>query len=133
VTQRKKQETRTAPQVGIVFSFDDKLWIERTVLEKAGDYGKFKIHEGDHVIYWGRLILKCVVPQDLEYEHIPRGRVAFNTFTKRYRLMLDRCILRQKNLVAAIKRQMGLPQKETDTLTDPHYRCGECVALRSLD
>jgi hypothetical protein len=130
---RKRGEARISPQVGIIFFFDQKLWIESTPLDCAGAYGEFKIHDGDHVVYWDRLILERAAPQDLDYENVPRGRVVFNTFTKRYRLMLDRCILRQKNLVAAIKRQMGLPQKETDTLTDPHYRCGECVALRGLD
>jgi hypothetical protein len=47
--------------------------------------------------------------------------------------MVDRCILRQEDLVAAIKQQMRLPPKKTDTFTDPHYRCAECVALRGLD
>jgi hypothetical protein len=132
MTQKKKQQTRTAPQVGIIFFVDHKLWVETTPLETAGNYGEFKIHEGDHVIYWDRLILEGVVPRGLEYENVPRGRVAFNTSTRRYRLMLDRCILRQKSVVATIKQQMGLPPKETDTFTDPHYRCAGCLDLRGL-
>jgi hypothetical protein len=47
--------------------------------------------------------------------------------------MLDRCILRQQDLVASIMHQMVLAQGQTDLLTDTHYRCAECVALRGLD
>jgi hypothetical protein len=133
MTQKTKRETRTAPQVGIIFFVDHKLWIESTPLVAAGIYGEFKIHEGDHVVYWDRLILDGVVSQESDYENVPRGRVVFNTRTRRYRLMLDRCILRQKSVVAAIKQQMGLPPKETDTFADPHYRCAECVASCGLD
>jgi hypothetical protein len=131
--KRKNREMRTAPQVGIIFYFGNKLWIESTPLEKAGTYGECKIHDGNHIDYWDRLISEGLVPQDDEYQNIPRGRVVFNTSTKRYRLMLDRCILRRKSLVAAIKWQMGLPAKDTDTATDPHYRCAECLGERGLD
>lgn len=131
--KKKNPQTRPAPQVGIIFYFDNKLWIESTPLEKAGNYGECKIHDGNHIDYWDRLIRESLVPQDDEYQNIPRGRVVYNTSTQRYRLMLDRCILRRKNLVAMIKRQMGLPPKETDTSTDLHYRCAECLSERGLD
>lgn len=129
---KKNPQARTAPQVGIIFVSNRRLWVETTPLQSAGTYGEFKIHEGDHVTYWDQLILAGVVPRGLEYENVPRGRVVFNTSTKRYRLMLDRCILRRKNLVAKIEQQMGLPAEETDTDTDPHYRCAECLASHGL-
>ena len=116
MAKKKNPQTRTAPQVGIIFFFDNKLWIESTSLEKAGNYGECKIHDGNHIDYWDRLISEGLVPQDEEYQNVPRGRVVYNTSTQRYRLMLDRCILRRKNVVAAIKRQMGLPSTETDTV-----------------
>jgi hypothetical protein len=53
---KKKPQTRTAPQVGIIFFFGNRLWIETTPLECAGTYGEFKIHEGDHIVYWDQLI-----------------------------------------------------------------------------
>jgi hypothetical protein len=130
--RKKKQEMQTRPQVGIFFFFDHKLLIECTPLEQAGNWGKFKIHEDDHVAYWDRLIREGVVPRHEDYKNIPRGRVALNTATGRYLLLLDRCILRQKRLVATIKQKMGLPPNETDTDTDAHYRCAKCLAERGL-
>lgn len=129
---KKTPQTRAAQQVGVIFFFDRKLWIESTPLGKAGIYGECKIHDGNHIDYWDSLMSESLVPQDEEYQNVPRGRVVFNVSTKRYRLMLDRCILRRKSVVAVIKRQMGLPQKTTDTDTDSHYRCAECVASRGL-
>jgi hypothetical protein len=130
---KKKHKPRTAPQVGIIFFFDGKLWIESTPVEKAGNYGECKIHDGNHVDFWERLISEGLVPQDDEYQNIPRGRVVFNQSSGRYQLLLDRCILRRKKIVAAIKRQMGLPLKRTDISTDSHYRCAECLPERGLD
>ena len=110
-----------------LFFFDRKLWIESTPLEEAGNYGELKIHDGDHVHYWDRLILEGMVPRSPDYEDIPRGRVSFNTSTGRYLLLLDRCILRQKNIVALIKQQLRLTREGIDTDTDSHYRCADCL------
>jgi hypothetical protein len=129
---RKKHKPRT-PQVGIIFWFDQKLWIESTPVEKAGNYGQCKIHDGNHVNYWERLISERMVPEHVEYQDVPRGRVIFSPASERYLLLLDRCILRRKKIVAAIKRQMGLPSKGTDTDTDPHYRCAKCLASHGFD
>jgi hypothetical protein len=128
VKPKQKEKTPKMPQVGIVFLFENTLWIEGTPLEKAGTYGEFKIHEGDHVVYWDRLIAEQKVPPYTQYENVPRGRVAFNTLTRRYRLMLDRCILRDKNAVSNIQDRLNLPLKETDTFADPHYLCARCLA-----
>jgi hypothetical protein len=133
MARMKQGETPSTPRVGIIFFFDQKLWIESTSLETAGNYGQFKIHEGDHVFFWNRLIKEGLVPPYEKYENIPRGRVVFNISTMRFRLMLDRCILRQKSLVAKIEHQMGLPRKETDTDTDSHYRCGGCLVFDGRD
>ena len=130
---KKKRESRTLPQVGIFFWFEDKLWTESACVEKAGGHVDFKDHDGDHVTYWDRLISEGLVPEHVEYQDVPRGRVVFNTSTDRFHLMLDRCILRRKKIAAAIKKQMGLPAKATDTSTDLHYRCAECLVERGLD
>jgi hypothetical protein len=130
---KKKQQSRTAPQVGIIFFHAERLWIESTPLERAGNYGKCKIHDGNHVDFWEQLISQRLVPEYVEYENVPRGRVIFSPTSGRYLLLLDRCILRRKDVVAAIKRQMGLPPKGTETDTDSHYRCSECLGERGLD
>jgi hypothetical protein len=131
--KRKKSGPCNAPQVGIFFFFANRLWIESTPMEMAGNYGACKVHDGNHVDYWERLISERLVPGDEEYQNIPRGRIIFDASSGRYLLLLDRCILRQKNVVAMIKRQMGLPLRKTDTDTDSHYRCCECLFERGLE
>ena len=131
--KQKKSGTRPAPQVGIIFFFANRLWIESTPVEKADKYAECKIHDGNHIEFWERLISERLVPGDEEYQNVPRGRVIFNSSSGRFLLLLDRCILRKKNVVAAIKRQMGLPSKETDMSTDLHYRCSECLSGHGVD
>jgi hypothetical protein len=75
MAQTKQRETPITPRVGIIFLFDRKLWIESTSLETAGNYGQFKIHEGDHLVYWDRLIKEGLVPMfrgDVSYSTPPR-------------------------------------------------------------
>ena len=130
---KKKKESRSAPQVGIFFFYDHELWIESTPVQKAVVHLNFKDHDGDHVTYWEGLIKESKVPEDEEYQNVPRGRVVFHADTGRYHLLLDRCILRRKNLVAKIEQQMGLPAEETDTDTDTHYRCADCLPEGDLN
>jgi hypothetical protein len=132
VRTKKKNKSRSAPQVGIIFFYDHKLWIESTPVQKAAGHGNFKDHDGDHSTYWDGLIKEGKVPEDEEYQNVPRGRVVFHADTGRYHLLLDRCILRRKNLVAKIEQQMGLPAEETDTDTDSHYRCAACLLPRAI-
>lgn len=122
----KKSPVRE-PQVGIIFYFEQKLQLETTPVAKGGNYGEFKIHEGDHVDLWDRLVKDGQVPQHLEYQDVPRGRVAYNYSSERYRLMLDRCILGKKDVVDEITKQLDLPKRKTDVVADPHYRCAECL------
>ena len=53
------------------------------------------------------------VPPDSEYDDYPRGRVAYNTKTGKYSLLLDRCILKNKSVVNKIMSELNLPTKRT--------------------
>jgi hypothetical protein len=66
----------------------------------------------------------------MEYEESPRGRVIFNTKTKRFALYADRCILEQNLVVNQIMRAMSLPASQTKVGTDGHfghYKCFKCL------
>jgi hypothetical protein len=113
--------TRTqgeTPQVGIFWLVGTRLIIDTAPLSEAGNYGDFKIYEGDHVTLWDELERRGEVPRGSAYEEHPRGRVNFNTRTKQFTLFLDRCIL---------LRLMCLPD-DTPLSTDGHYRCFRCLA-----
>jgi hypothetical protein len=117
------------PRVGIFWLVGKRLVIDTMPLSDAGDYGDFKIYEGDHVTLWAEMEKRGEVPRDTDYEEHPRGRVNFNTKTQQFTLFLDRCILRKKNIVAKLISLMHLPN-DTALSTDAHYQCFRCLARK---
>jgi hypothetical protein len=121
VTVRKR-----APKVGIIYLVGEKLWFDTTAVARAGNFGDFSFHERYHCQYWEQLVKQRAVP-DTKYEQYPRGRVSYNRKSGKFTLLADRCILRDKNLVATIFFQMNLPVRGTETSTDSLYRCFRCL------
>ena len=117
---------RSEPHVGIFWLIRGEILFDTTPLTKAETFGDFKIHSGNHISVWQEWVLARRVPPEVEYEEYPRGRVAFDTKSKRFNLLADRCILLEKGVLAKIKNQMRLP-RNTTTGTDPHYRCQACM------
>jgi hypothetical protein len=56
----------------------------------------------------------------------------YNTKTRRFILLADRCILRDKGIIRKIKSDMGLP-KDAKVDTDEHYRCFVCLRERPVE
>ena len=130
--RRSKAKKAGVPQVGIIFLVKGKLWIDSTPVTEAEGYAHFKIHERDHHQYWGQLQRMKAVPAEVEYDEVPRGRVVYDTQTRKYTLYLDRCILKNKKLVSRIMAEMNLPFEKTETNTDSHYRCPACLRKADL-
>ena len=114
-------------KVGIFWLVGTRLVIDTAPLSEAGNYGEFLIYEGDHITLWGELERRGEVPRGSAYEEHPRGRVNFNTRTKRFTLFADPCILRKKGVVKKLLRLMCLPD-DTALSMDAHYRCFRCLA-----
>ena len=114
-------------KVGIFWLVGTRLVIGTAPLSEAGNYGDFKIYEGDHITLWAEMEECREVPRDSDYEEHPRGRVNFNTKTQRFTLFADPCILRKKGVVKKLLRLMCLPG-DTPLSTDGHYRCFRCLA-----
>jgi hypothetical protein len=115
--------------VGIFWLVGKRLIIDTAPLCEAGNYGEFKIYEGDHVTLWAELEKRGEVPRGSAFEEHPHGRVNFNTRTKRFTLFADPCILRKKNVVRKLVSLMRLPE-DTALSTDEHYRCFRCLRRR---
>lgn len=127
--RRTNQKTRT--MVGIFWLIDGQLIYAMTPLVKAERNGIYINYPEGHYDYWTVLQSQGAVPRDMEYEELPRGRVLYNSETKRYALLADRCILQDETLVAEIMQHMGLPMDDTDPSNDGpdgHYWCSECMA-----
>jgi hypothetical protein len=125
--RRRAAKKAGVPQVGIVFVYKGKVFIDGTPVTEAESLGgQFKIHDRDHYKYWEQLRGMGAVPADVEYDEVPRGRVVYDTKSRKYTLFLDRCILRNKKLVSRIRAHMSLFEN-TATDTDSHYRCPACL------
>jgi len=126
--QRRKKE----PRVGIFWVLNGEPLIDSAPLPEAEPYGDHLTHPRGHAAVWERYQRGGIVSQEMEYEESPRGRVMYNTKTRRFTLLADRCILRDKDLVRKIKSQMNLP-RNTERDTDSHYRCFACLYGNSDD
>ena len=117
--------------MGIVYLVAGKLWIEATPVPRAGNLGDFSFHERYHCQYWEQLVERGAVP-NTDYTKFPRGRVSYNRKTGEFKLLADRCILRDKKLIKAIFSRMRLPARRTKTGSDAAYRCGVCARAAPL-
>src|ERR1019366_5788743 len=114
--QRRKKE----PQVGIFWVISGKPLIDSTALSEAEPYGDFKTHPRSHIEAWEQWRLGGKVPGESEYEEFPRGRVAYDTKTKKFTLLADKYILKDKGMVSTIMSELKLPSKNTGKGTDAH-------------
>lgn len=116
--------------VGIFWLIEDRLVLDTSLLSEAEPYGDCLTHGNSHIDFWTVQQGLGTVSRHIEYEEYPRGRVVFNTRTKRFTLYADRCILARKSVVSEIKKTMHLPNGQTDVMTDGplgHYRCYRCL------
>jgi|ERR1035438_3082125 hypothetical protein len=116
------------PRVGIFWLLQDgRLLLDNTVLAEAERYGDCLSHPRSHIDTWTELQRRGAVPLDVEYEEAPRGRTVYDSRRDRFVIYADLCILRRKNTVRQIMTELNLPQNKTETCSDLHYRCLQCV------
>ena len=124
---KQSRAAQAEPQIGLFWLVNGKLVIDGTPLSEAEEYRDHVTHPRSHLEVWTLFQRNHTVPNDLEYEESPRGRVTYNAKTQRFTLLADKCIFQDKNVVRKIISEMNLPSKDTDTGTDTHYRCSVCL------
>ena len=125
--QTRQRKLAVPAEVGIIFSHGNSLWIDSTPVNEAVDYGELKTHEKGHPDYWEELQRRGVVPSDVEYDEVPRGRVTYAPKLGRALLFLDGCILIRPDLVIQIRKAMHLPPGAANEVRgDSHYVCPSC-------
>jgi len=127
------QPRKKEPRVGIFWLVDGKPLIDSAPLSEAEPYGDHMTHPRSHAAVWEQYQRNGIVSREMEYEEAPRGRVMHNTKTRRFTLLADKCILKNKRIVRKIMSEMSLPSKSTDRGTDSHYRCFACLYGSSED
>jgi hypothetical protein len=124
--------------VGIVWDVRDgngppRLVIDGTSLVEAEPYGDFLTHARGHYEVWegwrqlgpAGLVRRGLPPAIAwhEYEHFPRGRVVFNTRSRRFTLYAD-CKLQVRATLLEVLGVFGLDPLLCNVNSDLHYRTG---------
>ncbi|MBZ5598445.1 MAG: hypothetical protein LAN83_08985 [Acidobacteriia bacterium] len=122
----KKNHAKTEARLGICWLVDGKLLIDSAPLSECEHYGDHLNYPGSHIRVWEGWQQVGKAPAETEYEEYARGRVLCDKQGKKFTLLADTCILKQKHLIATIKKELHLP-KQTSLGTDPHYRCFHCL------
>ena len=65
-------------------------------------------------------------PKDMPYEEAARGRVNYEDASEKFTIFADPCIIKKKQLVNSIMRQLYLP-RGTEVMADEQYRCPKCL------
>jgi hypothetical protein len=124
--KRAKHRKVSTPEVGVFFVREDNLWVDATPVNEALLYGDVRTHDRSHEAFWEQLQASGAAPRDEEYDECSRGRVCYNTQQRIFRLYLDECIRKNKDMVARIILAMNLPSA-TRVELDSHYKCPRCT------
>lgn len=123
-----KRKVAAEPEVGIFFVYDGKPLIDGTPVSEAEPYGKFKGHASGHPSFWRTLQRNSVVPTDVEYDEVARGRVGYDMKERKFYVFADACIKKNVRMMDRIQRDMNLPSQQTaPPRLDPHYKCPGCM------
>jgi hypothetical protein len=127
-TGRTAASGNEEPRVGIFWLLrDGSLLVDSNPLAEAEPYGECLTHPRSHIDQWAEFQRNAIVPRDIEYEEMPRGRVVYDATQKRFTIYGDRCILRRKDVIRKIMSAMNLPENQIETSSDLHYRCSQCL------
>jgi hypothetical protein len=115
-----------SPRVGIFFIIGVDLYIESMPMIEGEDWVEFKTYPNSHIEYWTVLTKQLSLSSCLSYDFYPRGRVSYAKAQDKYRLSLDRCLVKNRQAIRLIKRELCLLNQRVELSTDEHYQCSIC-------
>jgi hypothetical protein len=115
-----------SPRVGIFYVIDVDLYIESTPMIEGEDWGDFKTYPNGHIEYWAVLTKQLKLSSCLSYDFYPRGRVSYSKAQDRYMLYIDRSLVKNRQTIRLIKRELCLSNQRVELATDEHYQCSIC-------
>jgi hypothetical protein len=114
------------PGLGIFWLVKNKLLIDSVELSQSEQYYDYRNCPHSHIDIWEQWQRIGKAPLESPYEEYPRGRVTYDTKTKIFMLLGDKCLLKRQDLIAKIKEELHLPNKIA-LQGDSHYRCFNCL------
>jgi hypothetical protein len=126
-----ERDENTEPQVGIFWLWGERLIMHATAFTEAERWGRY-LNAIGHERHWADLQIAGQIPGDVEYTEPPRGRVVYDTISRKYFLYADRCILSRSELIKEIIQRLGLFVETVEISGDEHYRCADCLRCREV-
>jgi hypothetical protein len=106
-------------EVSIFFAYNGNVLTTGTPSSMAEHYGVY-----GHATFWKNLQRNGIVPLDVEYDEVPRGRVECDRNERKFHVYADPCILKDRKALDEIDREFHLSSANTqESECDPHYRC----------
>jgi hypothetical protein len=127
---KRGQAARNAgePEVGIFFVYNGEVLRDSKPLCVTEPCGKFNSADSEYDRYWKFGQRHGVVPRDVDYEQVARGRVEYDINEKKFHVYADACILKDRKALDEIYREFHLPSADTEEAErDPHYGCSGCI------
>jgi hypothetical protein len=115
-----------SPQVGIFYVIGVDLYIESMPMSEGEDWGDFKTYPHGHMEYWSVLTKQFNLSSCLSHDFYPRGRVSYAKAHDKYILYLDRCLVKNRQTIRLIKRELFLFNQQVKLSIDEHYQCSIC-------
>jgi hypothetical protein len=115
-----------SPRIGIFWLHvkDGSVKIFHSIpitLEFGQDYGSFIVAAQEHYNTWESLKPHGIVPENSQYENLPRGRVAYDKETKEYVVYHGKWINSMSGIKSVIKSEFKL-RSNTRWEPDLHYQ-----------
>jgi len=122
---KKSQQEALAdtPRIGIFWIClkDKKIQVFHSIIETlefSQNYGDFIVSAKEHSVIWDSLARHNITPKNSEYTDLPRGRIAYNTITKKYVAFHGKWITSE--IKAIVKSEYKL-KSNTQWEPDFHY------------
>lgn len=109
------------PEVGIWWIHRGKAIVSSVPFNEGIDYGDFVTGPTDHYRYWEQI--RRLVPglKNLEYDEVPRGRVAYRKPDRTFIILGSKAMLRDPKAVGLIKSEFKLLGRKVVLDPDEHY------------
>jgi hypothetical protein len=116
------------PEIGIYFVFNGEVLIDGKPLCVTEPYGKFNCADLEYDHYWKFGQRYGVVPREIEYVEVPRGRVEYDINEKKFHIYADSCVVKDRKALDDVNREFRLPAASTEEPEfDPRYHCSGCI------
>lgn len=107
-------------QIGLFFYIEEKVCMKTYELQEGRQQGIFLIPPEGHDRIWRELYKDG----DKNYDFWARGRVAYNTNSKRYNIYHDACMTQSQ--LNEVREAFGIDEKKVRYLEDAYYTCHVC-------